>query len=348
MSKLSKRERVDRVLNGQPVDRIPVSAWRHFIPQEQNITALANASLKHFKDFDWDWLKVNPRATYYAEAWGNHYDYQQYNHVYPRLVDGPLRASLNLEKIGRVDPTGGVFAEQLELMREIKNGIGEAHFLQTVFSPLSVLAFLVGWPTSHKADVLLDAQLAGLQKVIRDDPQGVHEVLATIANTLGQYASALVDSGASGLFFAITRLARNAALNREDFVEFGKPYDLQVLNAVQGAHFNLLHICGPEVYFDQVLDYPVHAINWASLGQRNPGLLEASHLTDKVLVGGINETDTLLNGNPESVTREALDAIQIMTDGKFLLTPGCAVRPNSPEVNLHAMRRATDLASQHK
>lgn len=90
MAQLSKRERVDAALKGERVDRVPVSAWRHFLDEENNPDTLAAVTLKHFHDFDWDWIKVNPRATYYAEAWGNRYDFNDYDSVLPRLIEGPL------------------------------------------------------------------------------------------------------------------------------------------------------------------------------------------------------------------------------------------------------------------
>ena len=47
MSSLSKRERVDAALRGEAVDRVPVSAWRHFIPEERGPETLADVSLSH-------------------------------------------------------------------------------------------------------------------------------------------------------------------------------------------------------------------------------------------------------------------------------------------------------------
>lgn len=61
--RMSKRERVEAALKGEPVDRVPVSAWRHFVPEEISAERLAAVSLAHFREFDWDWLKLNPRAT---------------------------------------------------------------------------------------------------------------------------------------------------------------------------------------------------------------------------------------------------------------------------------------------
>lgn len=342
-SNLSKRERVDAALQGKPVDRVPVSAWRHFIPDETSVEQLAAASLNHFNEFDWDWLKVNPRATYYAEAWGNRYDYSDYESVLPRLIEGPVHTPADLAKVQPVNPTAGVFAEQLDLVKRINAGIGGAHFVQTVFSPLSVLAFLLAHADEHKIDKLLNAQYDGVKRAIHENPQAAHAALDAIATTLGQYAAATVDAGASGIFFAIVKLARQGVLTEAEYAEFGRPYDQKVLAAVQNAPFNLLHICGQYAYFNAVTNYPVHAINWASIGQHNPTVGDAKTLTKHALIGGVDELGTLQTGTPEQVIEEARTAILATGGRRFLLTPGCGTAMDVPSDNLHALRRAVDL-----
>lgn len=340
---MSKRERVDAALKGEPVDRVPVSAWRHFIPEETSPQQLANASLTHFREFDWDWLKLNPRATYYAEAWGNRYDYTNYHGVLPQLIEGPINSPADLERVRPVAPTDGVFAEQLELIRRVKAGIGDAHFVQTVFSPLSVIAFLLARSTAADMQQQVQAQYDGIRRAIRENPQGVHHAAQAIAETLAAYAAAAVDAGASGIFFAIVKLARRDVLTEAEYAQFGRPYDLQVLKAVQGAPFNLLHVCGPYVYFDAVKDYPVHAINWATLNQHNPTVGAAQRLTQRALIGGVDELGTLQTGTPDEVLAEAQAAIRATGGRRFLLAPGCGTSMDVPADNLRALRRAADL-----
>ncbi len=341
MAALSKGERVDAVLRGEAPDRAPVSAWRHFLRDERDPEVLARASLRHFQEFDWDWLKINPRATYYAEAWGNRYDYDHYAGPWPKQVGGPISTPADLNRLRCVHPTAGVLGEQLALVQHIRAGLGEAHCLQTVFSPLSVLATLVGRPEQHTAAAVVEAQQAGVRHYLQANPLGAHFALGSIATTLAQFAAAAVDTGASGIFFAIVQLARPAALPEAEYAEFGRPYDLQVLAAVQGAAFNLAHICGTQVYWEAVAKYPVHAINWASLGQHNLTLAEARLRTRQALVGGVDELGTLLSGSPEQVLQEARTALEMAGD-RLLLTPGCAINPKTPAANLRALRHAAD------
>ncbi len=350
MSSYSKRERVDAALSGETPDRVPVSAWRHFIPAEQNPDTLARASLDHFTTFDWDWLKVNPRATYYEEAWGSRFDYGDYDKdvgVLPRKIESPIKTLDDVGAIKPVSPTAGVFAEQLELIRLIKAGIGGAHFVQTVFTPLSVLASLIA-PRKEPGASLQDSVQANhdrLHQLLREQPEAAHAALSAIASTLAGFSSTVVDAGASGIFFAIVQLARKGVLSEEEYATFGRPYDLQVLQAVQGAPFNLLHICGAKSYFKSVTDYPVRAINWASVGHDNPSISQAASLTRQALVGGVDEHETLQYGTPQQVIAQAHEAITATHGKHFLLTPGCAVNQAIPEANLHALRRAADSSN---
>lgn len=343
MTHMSKRERVDAALRGDDVDRVPVSAWRHFIPEERTPERLADISLRHFNTFDWDWLKVNPRATYYAEAWGNTYDFDDYHGVRPRLVSSVLNGPDELERIQPLK-LSGVFDEHLDLLKRVGSGIGNAHYIQTVFSPLSILSYMLPTPDTQPAEQIREARYNSLQDLLHTNPEGAHAALGAIAQTFAGYAAACLDAGASGLFFAIVRLARQGVLSREEYETFGKPYDLRVLEAVRAGSFNMLHLCGPHAYFDLVADYPVHAINWATIGQHNPDVAAALNQTNLAVVGGVDEVDTLQIGTPEAVIKQARESIAATGGRRLLLAPGCTTAMDVPEPNLRALRQAVEPA----
>jgi len=64
---MSHRERVRASLAGEETDRPPVSMWRHFFEDETSAEGLAEAMLGFQRRYDWDFMKVNPRASYHAE-----------------------------------------------------------------------------------------------------------------------------------------------------------------------------------------------------------------------------------------------------------------------------------------
>lgn len=69
-SEMTRWERLRAALKGQDVDRVPVSMWRHFFAKETSAESLAEAMIGFQSRFDWDFMKVNPRASYHVEDWG--------------------------------------------------------------------------------------------------------------------------------------------------------------------------------------------------------------------------------------------------------------------------------------
>jgi uroporphyrinogen decarboxylase len=336
---LSKRQRVEAALAGQDLDRVPVAAWGHLIPAEIDTQALTEASLAFFREYDWDWLKVNPRATLFAEGWGSEFDFQDYRGVLPRFVANP-HDPIDWNQLEPARLGNPVWAAHLELLRGIKRGIGGAPFVQTVFSPASVLAYLAGRPTDHSQEGASRSHAEALLQLIRTQPEAAHHALGVIADSLAALAVASVEAGADGIFFAITRLARQGGFTEAEFETFGKPYDFKVLNAVAGARFNILHSCGSNTYWNAIQDYPVRALNWASVGQGNPDLAGARASSSLALIGGIDEVGVLQHGTPEQVRAATLKALALGGRERFLLAPGCCLDPSVPAANIRAFRDA--------
>src|SRR4051812_4760847 len=167
---MNKHERVAAALTGNAVDRPPVSTWRHFVDREQNAADLAGAMLDYHRTYDWDVMKVNPRATYFAEAWGNTYDFGQYFSVVPKATRVALASVGDLDGVRPIDPTGGPFVEQLEALDLIRRGLdGDAPIIQTVFSPLSVIGWMAGGPAGFKVPGL-PSSLPLLRQAIEEAP----------------------------------------------------------------------------------------------------------------------------------------------------------------------------------
>jgi uroporphyrinogen decarboxylase len=182
-----------------------------------------------------------------------------------------------------------------------------------------------------------------LLELIRTQPKVAHQALDIITTGLEKLAKAFVEAGADGIFFAITKLAREGQLTPAEFEEFGKPYDLRVLKAVEKARFNILHLCGSKVFWKSASDYPVRALNWASVGQGNPTVSEAKKTTGLALIGGIDELGAIQHGTPKEVEAVARQAIEEAGRAKFLLAPGCCVEPDVPAENLKALRRSVEV-----
>ena len=119
--------------------------------------------------------------------------------------------------------------------------------IQSIFSPLAQAKNLVG------GDQLIVH--------IRKYPDAVHAGLRTIVDTTLRFLEAAIQTGIAGIFYAVQQ-AQYGLLTEAEFDEFGRRYDLQVLEPAKDLWLNMLHLHGDEVMFAAVADYPVQIINW--------------------------------------------------------------------------------------
>ncbi len=325
---ISKTGRVLAALQGEDVDRVPVSAWWHDFPREWSSEGIAEATLEGYRKYDWDFIKVNPRACYYAEDWGARYVQAAEQGRQPVLTEPGVSSPEHLHNIQALDPNTGAYGEQLEGLRIINRGLaGEAPFIQTVFSPLAVMSRITG-STKY------------VQRLMRGHTHELTMALHAITETLAAYSRACLDAGASGIFFATVEWGSADNISAEAYETYGRPFDLPVLEAVVSAPFNVLHVCRGNNHLPILMDYPVSTFHWDIHAAGNPSLLEAAAHTDRALMGGVSHDRTMAEPAPAQVAKEAERSIVEMGGKRFLLAPGCSIEPNTSETNLRALAQA--------
>ncbi len=325
---MNKKERVDAALRGETIDRVPASMWGHDYTREWGVQSLAEAMIENFTRYDWDYVKVNPRASYHVEGWQARYRPSGNTYEPPVFEGSPVRGTSDWKRLRQLDPEQGVLGEQLRVLQLLDHGIGyDAYFVQTIFCPLGVAQYLVGGK-----DAVLQS--------IREDRHALHTGLRIITETFSQYAIASLEQGASGIFYATLRWACDGTLTQDQYREFGEQYDLEFLDAIKSrSKFTILHNCGTHIYFDQLSSYPVHAINWDATGAGNPDMAEGKKRSGKAVMGGVNR-ETLRSGSPDQVQEEVTRACEQTGKRQFLLAPGCTILPQTPARNLDVIRRA--------
>lgn len=327
---MNKKERVDAALRGEPVDRVPASIWGHDFEREWGAQSLAEAMLENYTRYDWDYMKVNPRASYHVEGWGvrarpSGVKYQP--PVYERL---PIRSSADWKRLRPLEPDEGPLGEQLKALQLIQHSIGfEAYFVQTIFCPLGIAKYLVG----EKNELVL--------KTMKEDRKALHSALRVITETFTNFALACLEQGAGGIFYATNQWSSGSMLTADLYREFGEQYDLEFWDVVKSrGKFNILHNCGSNIYFDMLASYPVQALSWDCYAPGNPNLREGKLRSGKAVMGGISEKAIGKNGSVTQAQEEVGKAIDLTGGQHFLLAPGCAISPQSPSKNLEAIRRA--------
>ena len=322
-------------VKGEPVDRVAASFFEHnHLAERSSDTTAANLLEQNYK-FDWDFIKVNLRSSYYAEAWGCEYRWDPQKGS-PQLVDYVIKSADDFRKLEKLDPTKGAFGDQVRVAKLLGEVLkGSVPYVQTIFTSLGVAARLAG------AVALTPSESDAIRWFMRENPEALHDGLRIITQTLANYAREAIRAGADGIFLATTVWSRDT-ITEEDYKIFGRPYDLPVYEAAiqEGATFNILHLCRENIMFDLLSDYPVQVINYDALSPQNPSLKEAMGRTDKALWGGVDHKITLLKGPVDQIVAEVQAALEQTGGRRFFLGPSCVTQSQVPETHLLAVKKA--------
>ena len=322
---MTNRDRVMAALRGEAVDRVPLSFWMHHFVAENSVEGFVAESLRLARAFGWDYLKPQSRAQCFAEAWGLQYRASDERAVAYTRTHAPCADAAGLRSLKPAEPAAGALGEQLRALRQIRAGVGpDTPIIWTVFSPLMVVPYL------------LPGGVEQALAIAREEPAALEAALDAIAHTLAGYTRLALAAGADGLFYA-TNVARRDLLSAAECRRFQRPYDLQILAAAAAAPFNVLHVCGSDVLFDEFVDYPVQAISWAQ-AEGNPSLADGRRRSGRAVMGGLPAKPVIVTLTPDAVADRARAAVREMDGRALLLGPDCSINPETPDALLQAAR----------
>ncbi len=304
---MTKFERIQAAIRGEPVDRVPYSLWYHFRLNPPAGETLANAELEFYEKYDPDLLKVM--------------------HDIPYEMPVGMTSIQTLDdwaKLPVLPPDKGNFGEQLAALRIIQRRKNDdAPMVDTVFN---VFAY---------------AQKISQQQMLnhlRQNPEKVRVGLDRIAQSLAGYAKKLVEEGV-GVYLAVAGASADLA-TPEEYARYFLPLDEMVLDAALGASVNVLHIHGENIYFDLLLPLAskAHVLSWSNR-ITSPSIPEARLKYTGCIMAGVDEM------NIKSLTREQVKAqvtetIEQTRGRGVIVAPGCAVPTDTPPELLLAIREA--------
>src|SRR5260370_18041407 len=133
---MTSRDRVLAALRGEAVDRPPISFWGHVYHRESSAEELVAHTLERWRQFRWDWVKLNPRKHYHVEPWGVSYRYSGRAAEKPVLEPWPVHQPGDWAAVTPRPSERGALGEQIEavslLPRELPAHVPTIH---TVFTP---------------------------------------------------------------------------------------------------------------------------------------------------------------------------------------------------------------------
>jgi len=306
-------------------DRPPVSAWGHTYKEEWTPAELARITVERTRKFGWDFVKFQPRASCFAEAFGSVYRPSGHRLRAPVVESVAVPDVESWQKVALVNPKA--LDDQVEAIGIVARELGPSvPVIQTVFSPLTVAGYLVG---RSKSRVMRD---------LRKNGDVMRPALDRIADGLVDFSRKSVAAGAAGIFYAISGYASRDAMPEQTYRDLVLPTDLRVLERLpREAWFNVLHLCGSNLHFALAKDLPAQVINWSVHNQGNPTLAEGRRMSGKPVMGGLGQRSTLLYGPPPEVEAEVRKVVGETGARGLLVAPGCSVPPRAREANLAAM-----------
>ena len=289
---MDKVERVDRVLNGEEADRPPLTLWYHFGVQHAGGEQFAKLTLEFFNYYDFDYLKVM-NDYFYPPAEG---------------LDA-VKTKDDLKRITHFDVEKCDWQEQFKALRYISRELkGKAYFLDTVFDP---------WQSLRR-------NMAGenIEMLMANEPDAMLAALEVIADNLIEYCKKSLAIGTAGIFMSM--YAAKELISRENFLRFVKPPAMKVFAAISElGRMNTAHIHGEDLFFEDVLDFPVKIFNWWDRGPKGPSLQWVKERIAGCVMGGINQK-IVARTTREFLSNHVREGIELGGSRRFLLANGCS------------------------
>lgn len=305
---MNKVERVRAAIAGEKVDRVPASFWFHFTPDKHHGKASVQAHLDYYRESNVDFLKV------------------MNEHPYRANVD--IASPADWRRVRPAPLSSDFYQEQIDEVKMILDELqDDCLVIVTIFGP-----FRSGNNTS--GDKVTDH--------LKADPLAVSQGLAAIGESLAEFAVALIDAGAAGIYYS-AQGGEQDRFTEFEFLQYIKPHDLTVLNAIDGeGEFNLLHICKDYIRLPLYADYPAHVVNWAAT-KHNMSLVEGRTLFKRTICGGMDDRGVMVDGSHEEI-EEAVQAVikEFGTEG-LIIGADCTLPTDIDVSNIRAAVEATDL-----
>ena len=293
---MNKTERLDAVLSGEKPDRIPASFWFHFPKDKIAGQAMADAHLEYYRECDPDFIKVMN---------DNRYDMPE---------DMPLiEKPGDWAKLPRNPATAPNYQKEISGLKILDEKLrGEAYFIVTVFDPMATGNYI-----SNRKVI----------EHLRANPEATMKGLHAIAESLADFCVACIEAGAAGIFYS-AQAGGSSKMTSEEHLKYMRPLEMSIWDAVSAkGKFNMLHLCGPGIYFDNCRNYPFDVVNWAIGEPGNFDLVEGMQYFQKPVCGGLDNNGVIVTGPASDIKEAAKDVLAQAGDTNFILGANCTV-PN--------------------
>ena len=330
---MTGRERIQRHLEGKPVDTLPAmpitmmwAADQLGVPYGryvQDYRILAEAQILVAEKFDFDHVSVISDPAREVTDLGGAVEF--YPDQPPAIIEaGALLADkTKLVHLKIPDPlAGGRMTDRIQGVALLKEKVGHDKYIE-------------GWIEGPCA---MGADLRGINTLMLDfydDPQFVRDLFAFSVEMEIEFARRQIEAGVDimGIGDAAASL-----VGPRFYEQFVWPYEKQLIDAIHemGAKVRL-HICGDTRFIlKPMAQLGADMIDLDYFVPMDQARTEMG--SDQVLLGNLDPVRKVRDGTPETVY-QALEICYRQTAPRYIVGAGCEIARNTPEENIHAMVR---------
>ncbi len=327
---MSKFDLIKETLLGNLGEQIPFSFWKHHPTKDRAPRSLADAEIEFHKQFDHDLMKISFFGHYPCIDFGCTAEYDGKISGSTTLTSFPVKSFSDWETIEPVDVNAGEFGNQVHAVELIsKYAHGVVPTMATIFDAPMV------------ADRLCGKEMI---KYAEQYPEILESVLELINNVMIDFAKAVLDAGADGLFIA-SQHSTKASISDEYYNRFVYPNDLKLISKTRGkAKFIIMHLHASEdneeIRFDKIARTPgVVGVNWEDQSS-SLSLREGKKRARTTVLGGIDHNGIFRTGTPDDAKTQVLEAIDEAGLKRLIVAPGCVITTDAPTENILAVRDA--------
>ncbi len=312
---MDKLDLILKTFSGSNNEKILYSFWKHFPEIDRNPEELAYAHVEYYEKFKFDLMKISPHGRYAVIDFGceldDYYDPISGSSTCKNTI---VKNISDWEKLEPIDVNTGEFGKQIKtveiIQKKVENTLPK---MMTIFSPLMVASKLDG----------------NLEKNCFLHPNIILDAIRLLEKVMTEFALSSIDAGCEGLFIASQHLRKEKNLLEWAQIE---RFELNIIKSMinklkKKTDFTVFHLHGQDVFFESVAkNLPVDAINWHDKTTW-PSIVEASDISSKGLLAGLDEKGVLMKGEKDSIiqsTNHSLEDIN-KTGNRTILSPGCVI-----------------------
>lgn len=331
-------ERIDATIHLRKPDRVPVDL-HNFQPAAratglsmsqvfQDGELLADAMLQAWRTFGHDMILLENGTACNAQACGLKVIYR--DDMAPAAHDPIIKSLSEVANLEVPDPyTAFPMCEILKATRILSKVLGDKVWICA---------------RADQGPMDLSGQIRGLDEIMMDigygqEPDLIHALLDYCRRVATRYAFALIECGGHSTSIG-EPLGGPDLLSPRHYRQYPWRHEQAMASELKANGIILHnHICGNTVPI--IDDFIATGAQVLEIDHKTDMRIAKDHARGKTTLLGNIDTNVLTYGTPQEVDEACRVAIEIMgPDYGFILGPGCAMGPETPDDNIHALVEA--------